>query len=123
MALVEPAVCARDSKDIEPALVAAGVPCACVNNFQQVFDDPQIVARGVVKDVKHPRLGAMRAVRNPILLDHDGPSVDRHAPMLGEHSEEILRQLGYSADAIAQFIAAGVTGNAPKAKPPARAAE
>ena len=92
--------------------MAAGVPCACVNNFKQVFDDPQIVARGVVKDIEHPRLGKMRAVRNPILLDHDGPAIDRHAPMLGEHSEEILRQLGYSAEAIAAFFANGVTRKA-----------
>ena len=109
LVLVEPAVCARDSKEIEAALMAAGVPCACVNNYKEVFEDPQIIARGVVKDVEHPRLGAMRAVRNPILLDHDGPAIDRHAPMLGEHSEEILRQLGYSIEAIGEFIAAGVT--------------
>ena len=112
LVLVEPAVCARDSKEIEAALMAAGVPCACVNNYKEVFDDPQIIARGVVKDIEHPRLGAMRAVRNPILLDHDGPAIDRHAPMLGEHSEEILRQLGYSIEAIEEFIAAGVTRNA-----------
>ena len=109
LAVVEPAVCAWNSKEIEAALMTAGVPCACVNNFKEVFDDPQIIARGVVKDVQHPRLGAMRAVRNPILLDHDGPAIDRHAPMLGEHSEEILRQLGYPADAIAAFFASGVT--------------
>jgi CoA:oxalate CoA-transferase len=93
-------------------LMAAGVPSACVNNYKEVFDDPQIIARGVVKDIEHPRLGHMRAVRNPILLDHDGPTIDRHAPMLGEHSEEILRQLGYSAETIGEFIAAGVTRNA-----------
>jgi crotonobetainyl-CoA:carnitine CoA-transferase CaiB-like acyl-CoA transferase len=112
LVLVEPAVCARDSKEIEAALMAAGVPCACVNNYKEVFDDPQIIARGVVKDIEHPRLGHMRAVRNPILLDHDGPAIDRHAPMLGEHSEEILRQLGYSTEVIVEFIAAGVTRNA-----------
>ena len=122
LVLVEPAVCARNSQEIEAALMAAGVPCACVNNFKQVFDDPQIIARGVVKDIEHPRLGKMRAVRNPILLDHDGPAVDRHAPMLGEHSEEILRQLGYSAAAIGEFIAAGVTRKAPT-KSAAQAAE
>jgi len=109
LVLVEPAVCARDSKEIEAALMAAGVPSACVNNYKEVFDDPQIIARGVVKDIEHPRLGHMRAVRNPILLDHDGPAIDRYAPMLGEHSEEILRQLGYSAETIGEFIAAGVT--------------
>jgi crotonobetainyl-CoA:carnitine CoA-transferase CaiB-like acyl-CoA transferase len=121
LAVVEPAVCARNSKEIEAALMEAGVPCACVNNFKEVFDDPHIVARGVLKDVEHPRLGAMRAVRNPILFDHDGPTLERTAPMLGEHSEEILRQLGYPADTIAQFLASGITRNAqPKA---AQAAE
>ena len=122
LVLVEPAVCARDSKEIEAALMAAGVPCACVNNYKEVFDDPQIIARGVVKDIEHPRLGAMRAVRNPILLDHDGPAIDRHAPMLGEHSEEILRQLGYSTEAIGEFIAAGVTRKA-QSKSAVQAAE
>jgi crotonobetainyl-CoA:carnitine CoA-transferase CaiB-like acyl-CoA transferase len=121
--LVEPAVCGRDSKEIEAGLMTAGVPCACVNNFKEVFDDPQMIARGVVKDVEHPRLGPMRAVRNPILLDHDGPSHDRHAPMLGEHSEEILRGLGYSADRIGEFVSTGVTRNAAQAKPSIQAAE
>jgi CoA:oxalate CoA-transferase len=123
LALVEPAVCAHEGRELEAALMAAGVPSACVNNFKEVFDDPHIVARGVVKDIEHPRLGKMRATRNPILLDHDGPSIERHAPMLGEHSEEILRGLGYSADAIAQFVAAGVTRNAAPAKSAVAAAE
>jgi CoA:oxalate CoA-transferase len=116
LALVEPAVCVRDSRDIEAALVASGVPCACVNNFKEVFDDPHMIAREIVKDVEHPRLGKMRAVRNPVLLDHDGPAVDRHAPMLGEHSEEILRQLGYSDEQISGFIATGVTRGLAKPK-------
>ena len=70
--------------------MVAGVPCARVNNFKEVFDDPQIVARGVVREVEHPRLGKMRTTRNPILLDHDGPGIERPSPMLGEHSEEVL---------------------------------
>jgi crotonobetainyl-CoA:carnitine CoA-transferase CaiB-like acyl-CoA transferase len=122
MAVVEPAVCAWNATELEVALMTAGVPCACVNNFKQVFDDPHIIARGVVKDVEHPRLGPIRATRNPILLDHDGPSMERPAPMLGEHSEEILRELGYSSDAIARFLANGVTRNAGQ-KAAAQAAE
>jgi CoA:oxalate CoA-transferase len=122
LALVEPAVCAREAKELEDALMATGVPSACVNNFKEVFDDPHIVARGVVKEVEHPRLGRMRATRNPVLLDHDGPTIERYAPMLGEHSEEILRGLNYSADAIGRFVAAGVTRMAAPAKSAARAA-
>ena len=123
LAIVEPAVCARDLREIEAALMAAGVPCACVNNFKEVFDDPHMIARGIVKDIEHPRLGHMKAVRNPILFDHDGPAIDRYAPMLGEHSEEILRQLGYPANVITEFFTTGVTGSATHAKSAAQAAE
>jgi crotonobetainyl-CoA:carnitine CoA-transferase CaiB-like acyl-CoA transferase len=107
--IVEPAIRARDAQDLEAALLAVGVPCARVNNFKEVFDDPQIIARDVVHDVTHPRLGQMRSVRNPVLLDHDGPSLERHSPMLGEHSAELLRELGYASAAINDLVSSGVT--------------
>jgi crotonobetainyl-CoA:carnitine CoA-transferase CaiB-like acyl-CoA transferase len=107
--LVEPAVRTREATELEAALLEAGIPCARVNNFEEVFADPQIIARGVVQEVDHPRLGKLRAVRNPILFDHDGPDTERHAPMLGEHSEEVLRSLGYSDAAVHALVAAGVT--------------
>jgi crotonobetainyl-CoA:carnitine CoA-transferase CaiB-like acyl-CoA transferase len=110
--LVEPAVRARQAKELEQALLVAGVPCACVNNFKEVFDDPQIVARGVMQEVEHPRLGKMRTTRNPILLDHGGPDLERPSPMLGEHSEAVLRELGYAPAAIGELIASGVTRSA-----------
>jgi len=106
---VEPAVREWIAADIENELMKQGVPCACVNNFKQVFEHPQIVARGVVQEVEHPRLGKMQVTRNPILMDHDGPDLARPSPMLGEHSEEILRDLGYAADAIQKLVASGVT--------------
>jgi crotonobetainyl-CoA:carnitine CoA-transferase CaiB-like acyl-CoA transferase len=107
--IVEPAIRGRDAQELEAALLAVGVPCARVNNFKEVFDDPQIVARDVVQEVHHPRLGRMRSVRNPVLLDHDGPDLARHSPILGEHSEEILHALGYSAAEIGELAASGVT--------------
>jgi CoA:oxalate CoA-transferase len=123
LALVEPAVLKMDSGALEAALMEAGVPCARVNNFQEVFEHPQIVARGVVQTVEHPRLGRMQVARNPVLLDHDGPDISRPAPMLGEHSEEILRELGYDAAAINKLIAAGVTRLAAPPRAKATAAE
>ena len=121
--LVERAVRMRHCRDLEEALRAAGVPCARVNNFEEVFADPQIVARGVMQEVEHPRLGRMRTTRNPVLLDHDGPAIDRHSPMLGEHSQEVLAELGYSSAAIGEMIAAGVTRTASAAREATEAAE
>jgi crotonobetainyl-CoA:carnitine CoA-transferase CaiB-like acyl-CoA transferase len=88
-----------------------------------VFEHPQIKARGVVEEVEHPRLGTMKVTRNPVLLDHGGPSIARPAPMLGEHSQEILRELGYDQAAVGKLAAAGVTRLAAASQPKVTAAE
>jgi crotonobetainyl-CoA:carnitine CoA-transferase CaiB-like acyl-CoA transferase len=116
LALVEPAIRKIDSRKLETALTEAGVPCALVNNFQEVFDHPQIKARGVVQEIEHPRLGRMKVTRNPVLLDHGGPDIARPAPTLGEHSAEILRELGYDAARIDALVSGGVTKLAAAAK-------
>ena len=123
VAIVEPAILARTSVDVEAALEKVGVPCGRVNDFKEVFEHPQIVARNVVQDVEHPRLGKMKAVRNPILLDHDGPDMARPSPVLGEHSEEILRELGYSPAEIQALVSSGVTKLATPPQPRVTAAE
>jgi crotonobetainyl-CoA:carnitine CoA-transferase CaiB-like acyl-CoA transferase len=109
LALVEPAVRERDARELEQALLAAGVPCARVNNFKEVFEHPQIVARDLIREIDHPLLGKLRTTRNPVLLDHDGPAIERPAPLLGQHSAEVLMELGYSPPMITAFVAAGVT--------------
>jgi CoA:oxalate CoA-transferase len=95
-------------KDFEAKLVEQGVPCSLVNNYAQVMDDPQIKSRGMVVDVEHPRMGKGKAVRNPVLLDRDPPQITRPAPSLGQHSAEILRELGYAQERIDALGAAGV---------------
>ncbi len=108
LGVVSPALRARDADDLEAVLMEAGVPCSRVNNFQEVFANPHIRARNVIEEVTHPRMGTTRTVRNPVLFDHDGPSIRRPAPLLGEHSAEILRELGYGAAQIESFSTAGV---------------
>ena len=109
LALIEPAVRSWNSVELETALKAVGVPCARVNDFEEVFADPQTVARKVVMEQEHPKLGKFKAVRNPVLLDHGTPTVTRPAPLLGQHSAEILQEIGYSQARIAELVEAGVT--------------
>ena len=123
LALVEPAVRAQNSDKLEAELMKVGVPCAKVNNFKEVFEHPQIVARNVVNTIEHPRLGTMKVTRNPVLLDHDGPDVPRPSPMLGEHSQMILTELGYDRAAIDALVSSGVTRLATPPQPKMTAAE
>jgi crotonobetainyl-CoA:carnitine CoA-transferase CaiB-like acyl-CoA transferase len=72
---------------------ANNIPCGPINDYSQVFEDPQVIARELVVDVEHPTLGAIRALGSPIKLSATPPDVRRRAPLLGEHTNEILEKL------------------------------
>ncbi|MGZ8228928.1 MAG: CaiB/BaiF CoA transferase family protein [Burkholderiales bacterium] len=107
LAVVSPAIRGHNAHSLESALIEAGVPCSRVNDYRQVFDDPHVRARNVIVDIEHPRMGKTRAVRNPILFDADGPTIRRAAPMLGEHTGEILKELGFGDAHIERLAASG----------------
>ena len=102
--LVIPAIQKWKAADLEAALMTAGVPCARVNDFKEVFDHPQIVARGVVKDVEHPRLGKMRLARNPILFDHGGPESSARRRCSASIPRRFCWELGYGAGDIRTLV-------------------
>jgi crotonobetainyl-CoA:carnitine CoA-transferase CaiB-like acyl-CoA transferase len=77
-------------------LNAAGVPCGPVNSMAEVFQDPQILAQEMVIDVDHPGSGIVRMLGFPIKLSETPCRVRRPAPRLGEHSDEVLGELGFS---------------------------
>jgi crotonobetainyl-CoA:carnitine CoA-transferase CaiB-like acyl-CoA transferase len=108
--LIEAATIQRPAEELLAALEAAGVPCSRVNDYAQVFDDPQVKARGVVVEVEHPKAGRGRWVRNPLLFDQDGPAITRPAPLLGQHSREILIELGYEEERITRLVESGAVG-------------
>jgi crotonobetainyl-CoA:carnitine CoA-transferase CaiB-like acyl-CoA transferase len=79
-------------------LEAAGIPAGPINDLQQVFADQQVVHRGMRLDLKYPeaKAGVVPGVRTPIILDGEPMASERPSPRLGEHTAEILREIGES---------------------------
>ena len=91
-------------------LEAAGVPCGPINNLDEVFQHPQIIARNMCITLPHPSAGEVRLVANPIKMSATPIQYETPPPLLGQHTEAILRHvLHYSSDEIAQLKALGVT--------------
>ena len=91
------ALTARMTRDVLLAkLEAAGVPAGPINDLQQVFADPQVVHRGMRLELENPAAagGKSPGIRTPIMLDGAPMASDRPAPRLGEHTAEILREIG-----------------------------
>jgi crotonobetainyl-CoA:carnitine CoA-transferase CaiB-like acyl-CoA transferase len=89
-------------------LDAAGVPCGAINTVPEVFDDPQVKARGMLQHVPHPSGVSVPQLSSPMRFA-DAPLSTREAPpLLGQHSEDILAELGYGGADIAALRAEGV---------------
>jgi crotonobetainyl-CoA:carnitine CoA-transferase CaiB-like acyl-CoA transferase len=103
------AMCERTSADWIAALAEAGVPCAPVNDVAEVFAEPQVVARGMRVELPHAAAGVAAHAGNPMRLSRTPVAYTRSAPLLGEHTEEVLAGLlGLDAGEIADLRAEGV---------------
>ena len=91
-----------------PRLDANDIPNAPINTIQEVFDDPQVRHMGIPRQIYHPNMGASHLIGSPINLSDTPPKFFCPAPLLGEHTEEILGRLGYSKDVIAELRDGGV---------------
>jgi formyl-CoA transferase len=89
-------------------LVQAGVPCGPVYRYDQVFDDPHVQHRQMAVEVDHPRAGPMTITNTPLKLSTTPGSVRLPAPTLSQHTDTILRRLGYDEATIARYHAEGV---------------
>jgi crotonobetainyl-CoA:carnitine CoA-transferase CaiB-like acyl-CoA transferase len=82
------------------ALLKAGVPSGPINTIPEALADPQVAHRGMLIDLVHPTAGPLRQVANPMLFSAAPITYDRAPPGLGEHTSEILRELGLDAPEI-----------------------
>ncbi|MBA3851204.1 MAG: CoA transferase [Chloroflexi bacterium] len=89
------------------SLAAAEVPCGPVRNLAEVFADPQVLARGMVATVEHPTVGELRLTGIPFKFAATPGSIRRPPPLLGEHTAEVLAELGYSEPGVARLRASG----------------
>ena len=88
-------------------LLNAGVPCGAVNTITEVLEHPQTKHRRVIVDVEYPGLGKIKLFNNPVKFSEFEIDVKR-PPKLGEHTEEILAQLGYTREEIERLREEGV---------------
>jgi len=89
-------------------LKSENIPSGPVRNVKEAFEDPYVKERHFVEEISHPTAGKIRLFTNPIHMDETTFPIYRHPPLLGEHTEEVLKELGYNDRDIAEFKKKGV---------------
>jgi crotonobetainyl-CoA:carnitine CoA-transferase CaiB-like acyl-CoA transferase len=104
---IETALAAKGSAAWAEDLSRAGIPAGVINGIDAALAHPQVESRDMVMTTEHPTAGTLRMTGSPIKLSRYKATVRRPPPTLGEHTEEVLRELGYSASDIATMRDSG----------------
>jgi crotonobetainyl-CoA:carnitine CoA-transferase CaiB-like acyl-CoA transferase len=96
------------SAELEAKLLAADVACGSVRTVGDIVREPHVHARGILEEAEYPAAGKVVAVKTPLFLSGKAAPLRRRAPLLGEHTGEVLKELGYSDAEIENLIRTGV---------------
>ncbi|MEC0345215.1 CaiB/BaiF CoA transferase family protein [Peribacillus frigoritolerans] len=80
------------------------IPCGPINTLDRVFTDEQVLERQMIQEVEHPTVGIVKLLGSPIKLSDTPVTIERHPPLHGEHTEEVLLELGYDKHEIESFM-------------------
>ena len=106
-ALMNERLKSRNVREWTTQLESAGVPCGPIHSIADMASDAQTAARNMVIELEHPRAGKTRALGLPIKLSATPGGVRRPAPVLGEHTREVLEEFGFSPKEIEALVACG----------------
>jgi len=106
--LIEEVTATRPSAHWYAALEAAGVPCGVLQTYDQVLADPHLEARGFFEELPHPTAGLVKAIGSPARLSKTPVRLSRAGPRLGEHTTEVLLELGKSHAEVQALVEEGV---------------
>jgi crotonobetainyl-CoA:carnitine CoA-transferase CaiB-like acyl-CoA transferase len=82
----------------------AKLPAGPVNDILQMHSDPQAIDREMIVEVDHPKAGKVETIGHPVKFSRTPASIDRAAPLLGQHTREVLAEFGYDTEQIEALI-------------------
>ena len=103
-----PSIDQRPTAEWLERFAAAGVPAGPVTGLTEMLEHPQTLAREMVTEVRHTKLGPIKTLGFPVKLSASPASIARGAPLLGEHTREVLLAHGYTEAAVQELRNAGV---------------